>query len=279
MVPSDEALREIEHDVPVRSPKSQTIDKAQLDWIRSEFEAWRGPVVFLAPSTPLLLWKKITGFMKTPQIAAGAWARGPDLASFLAALFETKKLVVSGSLMLDRVFRLAKDLEHMIRDASWKDLWGIADGLRSRRSPIKTIVLVSGDVHHNYSMTGNLAGSGRPTPELLQITCSGLQTEIRKDWQKSIAEKVSSDPFGVGKLRLVPGFMTRIGADSPDLILYENAAAVVNVKIGGEVDVSVLYLAGAGRNKHVYTYTSGPAYLVNGVPAIYHRQLKRGPMR
>jgi hypothetical protein len=276
MVPSDEQMREINHDVPDKTPKSQTIDNLQLDWIRSHLEAWRGgPVVFIATSTPLLLQKKVTGFMKVPQIAAGAWARGADVLSFFAALFETKKTVVSGSTMLDRVFRTAKDLEHMIRDASWRDLWSMVDRLRALRSPVKTIVLVSGDVHHNYAMTANLPGGGRPTPELLQITCSGLQTTIRKDWQKSLAEKASSQPFNVGRYRLVPGFMAKAGTDSPDLVLYENAAAIVDVNIGAEVDVAVTYLA--GKDRHVFRYTSGPAYMLNGVPAIYERQRQRGP--
>lgn len=60
-------------------------------------------------------------------------------------------------------------------------------------------------------MTATLPGGDRPTPELLQITCSGLQTTIRKDWQTSLAERVSSEPFTVGKHRLVPGFMAKAG--------------------------------------------------------------------
>jgi hypothetical protein len=77
---------------------------------------------------------------------------------------------------------------------------------------------------------------------------------------------VSSEPFTVGKRRLVPGFMAKAATDSPDLVLYENAAALVDVNAGSEVDVTVTYLA--GKERHVFKYTSGPAYILNGLPAM-----------
>jgi len=154
----------------------------------------------------------------------------------------------------------------MIRDRSWRDLWGLVEGMRAKGSPVKTLVFVSGDVHHNYCMTANLPGSGRPKPEMLQITCSGLQTTIRSSREKWLAEKLGDLSFDVGKYRLVPGFMSKNGTGSPDLALFENAVALVDVSMGPEVGVVVTYLA--GKDKHVYRYTSGAAYMKGSEPAI-----------
>lgn len=270
MVPSDEALREIAHDPPANMPKSQTIDDAQLAWLREHLERWRGgPVAFIAPSTPLLMQKKVMAFMRMPAIAAGAWARGADVMSLSAAVFDSQK-PTSVTNALSRVFRLGKDLEHMIRDKSWRDLWGIAERLRQIASPIKTLVLVSGDVHHSYAMTGHLPGAGRPTPELVQITCSGLQTTIRSDKEKKLAEVLSSTVFTLGKYRQVPGFTTTSDTATPDLVLYKNTVALVDASLGSDVNLEVTYLAGSEKN--VYRYTSGPAYLgKSGMPAVYER--------
>jgi hypothetical protein len=50
----------------------------------------------------------------------------------------------------------------------------------------------------------------------------------------------------------------------------------VAYRLGGVlVDVTVSYLA--GKERHVFKYTSGPAYILNGLPAIYERQRRRGP--
>ena len=164
----------------------------------------------------------------------------------------------------------------MIRDKSWRDLWGLIDTMRKTASPLKTLVLVSGDVHHNYNMTANLGGAGRPRPEVLQITCSGLQTTIRKDFTKSLAEELGSFPFSVGKYRLVPGSMSKNGTGAPDLALFQNAVALVQVTIGAEVDVHVDYLS--GKDAYVYRYTSGPAYMKGSVPAVLANYGKQGPI-
>jgi hypothetical protein len=267
LVPADDKLRIIDHDVPSKSPRSQTIDDKQLAWMRKILvEGWRGgPVAFIAPSTPLLLQKKVMSFMRLPEVAAKGWAGGIDLASIGAPLLESSKLGIASDELI-RVFRRAKDLEHMIRDKSWRDLWGLVEDMRKKGSPVKTLVLVSGDVHHSYSMTANLPGSGRPKPELVQITSSGLQTTIRKDFKTSLAEELSSLVFDVGKYRLVPGFVSKDDTGDPDLVLYHNTVAMVDVSMSPEVNVVVTYLA--GKDKHIYRYTSGAAYMENGEPAV-----------
>src|SRR4051812_29154651 len=216
-------------------------------------EEWRGgPVAFVAPSTPLLLQKKVMAFMRTPEVAAAADQGKKEvatIAALAAALLDSTKLGLATDALL-RVFRRNNDLEHMIRDRSWRDLWSIVAAMHKCRSPVKTLVLVSGDVHHSYNMTANLSGRGRPLPELLQITCSGLQTTIRKTFARTLGEELGSLPFDVGSYRLVPGFVQKRGSGRPDLVLYENAVAIVDVTIGTEVGVVVTYLA--GQDEHIY---------------------------
>ncbi len=273
MVPADDKLRDIDHDDRAKAPMSQTIDDKQLAWMRGILvDRWRGgSAAFIAPSTPLLLQKKFSKFMTTPEVAAGAWSRGMDLSGLGAVVFDSSKMGVATDAVL-RAFRRSNDLEHMIRDKSWRDLWAIVEDMRKAGSPVKTLVLVSGDVHHSYCMTGNLSGSGRPRPEVAQITCSGFQTKIRATTKSSIAEELSSVVFDVGKRRLVPGFVMKHAGDVPDLALYENAAAVVEVTMRPEVDIVVTYLAGnvapERQTKHVWKYTSAASYMKNGEPAV-----------
>ena len=102
-------------------------------------------------------------FMQKPEIAAGAWARGTDVAGVIAAVFDSTIAAVATDAML-HVFRRGRDLEHMIRDRSWRSFWALVEDMRKKGSAVKTLVLVSGDVHHSYCMTANPSSTGRPTP-------------------------------------------------------------------------------------------------------------------
>jgi hypothetical protein len=266
LVPADDELRVIHHDDPSkRAPASQTIDDAQLRWMRDVLGRWSGPVAFLAPSTPLMLQKKLTEIMMKPEVAARAWAQGADVVSGLAAVLSSTALGIATNKMLT-VFRRGTDLEHMMRERSWRDLWDLVGLLHKKQSPLKTLVLVSGDVHHAYCMTGHLPGRGRPTPEILQITSSGLQTTIRRTTKSSIAEGLSSRDFNVGAIRLRAGYMQKNQDGSPDLALFENSVALVEVTITGEVGIKVTHLANTDR--YTYRYTSGAAYLADDAPGV-----------
>jgi hypothetical protein len=94
--------------------------------------------------------------------------------------------------------------------------------------------------------------------------CSGLQTEIRSSAEKWLAEELGNSSFKVGKRRLVPGFMFKNNTNEPDLALFQNAAAFVEVSMGAEVNVRVCYLS--GTDQHVYLYTSGASYIRDGEP-------------
>jgi subtilisin family serine protease len=270
LVSTDEDLRVIDHDDPKKRPLSQTIDSTQLEWMRRVLVKPAGPgVAFLVLSTPFLMQKKVMEIMTRPETTAQAWddarraALGlPVLPSLISAASGSTLLTTASNSLL-RIFRRAQDLEHMVRDKSWRDLWDLVASMRQAGSRTKTLVLVSGDVHHNYCMTANLA-EGRPQPELLQVTCSGFQTTIRSSFDKWLAQQLGNQSFNIGKRRLVPGFMFKRATNTPDLALFQNAAALVEVSMAAEVDVQVTYLSGA--DEYVYLYTSGPAYLRDGEP-------------
>ena len=267
MVPTDDDLRIIDHDDPKKRPMSQTIDNGQLAWMRDILveKSRNNSVVFLAPSTPLLMPMKVTQIMMKPEIAAEAWDQ-KNIPGIAAALLNSSALGASSNVLL-RVFRRSTDLEHMIRDKSWRDLWKLVEAMRMAGSSVKTLVLVSGDVHHNYCMTGNFSDGSRPKPEFLQITCSGLQTTIRSSLDKGVAELQSSlawnEKFKVGKFTLKHGFLHKnppgvpmgnpIGPSS--ISLYENAVAFVNVSMKSKVEIDVTYLA--GESTYSYKYTPG----------------------
>ena len=266
LVPKDEAMKLIDHERD--PPQSETIDAEQIKWLRKALVGCKAPVAFIAPSTPLLMQKAVLKIMSQPESYARAWLRnieGETVVGLALAL-----LTGSSSLDVIRSFRIVKDLELMIRDKSWRDLWGLVEMMHRKPSPVKTLVLVSGDVHHTYCMTGNLSGRGRPFPELLQITSSGLKTTIRRDTEKAIAEASSDRSFDFAQHHLVPGFMSKAGSRRRELVLYKNAVAIVDVRLGAEVDVRVTHLAGEDEKKvdeYVYEYTSGPSYMKMGEPA------------
>jgi hypothetical protein len=194
LVQGDEKLRVIDHESS-KALQSQTIDDAQLDWMRKILLEWRGgPAAFIAPSTPLLLQKKVMSIMQTPEVAAAADRGKKDVATWLtaypAALFESTALGIATDALL-RVFRRRSDLEHMIRDRSWRDLWSMVAAMHKNGSPVKTLVLVSGDVHHSYNMTANLpaADGRRPSCSSSRVPgCRPPPQDVRPDVRRGAGQ-------------------------------------------------------------------------------------------
>jgi hypothetical protein len=106
------------------------------------------------------------------------------------------------------------------------------------------------------------------------VTCSGLQTTIRNDFQKDLAGWKSSIAADLGGQRLVPGYVMHSGSQKRIVAIYENAVALVDMNIGADVKVDVWYFTGYKKDgsyhhdKYVFRYTSGAEYLKNGEPAI-----------
>jgi hypothetical protein len=192
--------------------------------------------------------------MQRPETVAALWAG--DWTQFPAGRLDSTKLGMADDALL-RVFRRSKDLEHIIRDRTWRDLWQYVESLAKKKSGLKTLVLISGDVHHSYCMSAAVRGDPQPGPELLQITCSGLQSTIREDFGTKQGEKLGRDAFDIGNVRLKPGFLSKNGQGSPDLALFVNSIATVHASWDQQVRVRVEFFAGADR--HIFQYASQPA--------------------
>ena len=84
--------------------------------------------------------------MTRPEPAAQAWDQDrrtilPELPALISAVSGTTFLASATSALL-RIFRRATDLEHMIRDKSWRDLWDLVASMQQAGSRTKTLVLV-----------------------------------------------------------------------------------------------------------------------------------------
>jgi hypothetical protein len=253
LVAAEEGLRTIEHGSS-KAPQSQTLDDAQRAWLEGLLSGVRGPIAFLAPPTPVLIQRKVMDLMQRPETVAALWAG--DWTQFPAGRLDSTKLGMADDALL-RVFRRSKDLEHIIRDRTWRDLWQYVESLAKKKSGLKTLVLISGDVHHSYCMSAAVRGDPQPGPELLQITCSGLQSTIREDFGTKQGEKLGRDAFDIGNVRLKPGFLSKNGQGSPDLALFVNSIATVHASWDQQVRVRVEFFAGADR--HIFQYASQPA--------------------
>ena len=58
--------------------------------------------------------------------------RGADIAGIVSVLLDSTSSRRSPPNALLRVFRRGKDLEHMIRDRSWRDMWAIVEDMRKK---------------------------------------------------------------------------------------------------------------------------------------------------
>ena len=145
--------------------------------------------------------------------------------------------------------------------------------MRKEGSPVKTLVLVSGDVHHSYCMTANPSDSGRPTPEILQITCSGLQTTIRGSKKAWLAEQLATPRSTSASAGWCRASFKRTAPAAPIWCCSKTPSAMVDVSMGTEVDVMVTYLTASmdvrNQMRQIYKYTSHPSYLKsNGEAAV-----------
>src|SRR5262249_40989449 len=159
--------------------ETRELDSAQLAWLESALRASKGPAAFVVLSTPLLMPRfttvtmnhlaglafiqgeadggSIAGKVFSAMLGASEYLNTVNFYQDLDSWDETKphlhELEKGGS-ALDDVGRRRRDFEHMNMDRTWDDITGMVG--RLKRSSLKTIVLVSGDVHHNFALLGKI---------------------------------------------------------------------------------------------------------------------------
>jgi len=109
---------------------------------------------------------------------------------------------------------------------------------------VKTLVFVSGDVHHSYSMTANLPGSGRPGRSCCKSPALVFKPRSERTGRRVLPSGRAETHFAWASTGWFPASCAKDGTGDPDLVLYQNAAALVQVSLGSEVDVRVNYLSG-----------------------------------
>jgi V8-like Glu-specific endopeptidase len=190
------------------------ISPTRWAWIRRELTSTRSAVAYLVLPVPFLM----------PD---------PMLFAFRHAGF-TGKLAGARS---TAAFRRDSDLEHPAGNPIWDQLKGLLAELQKSGATLKTIVLISGDVHFSCNLDGQLPGA-KGGPRLLQLISSGLRQRISDSKQGKMASAyrgwlntISGDE-GVDKHRGI--VMTLGGLQGPggatDNFIYQPSFAVVQTR-------------------------------------------------
>lgn len=138
------------------------MSSARLAWIEQSLAATRSPVAVLVLPTPFL--------MPDPMLFA---FRNPSFTATLAGARSTT------------AFKRGSDLEHPAENRVWDDIKGLLKRLQALRTPLKSVVLLSGDIHFSCNFDGQVADSNR-APRLVQLISSGLRQVVSESKQRQL---------------------------------------------------------------------------------------------
>ncbi len=197
------------------------MSKARLDWLEQSLTKATSPVAFIVMPVPYLM---------------------PDPLLFVFRHLDLTT-VVSGA-RSNLALRRGSDIEHPAGNLVWDQIRDMIGRLQRSSSTLKTVVVISGDIHFSCNFDGQLKGS-KKAPRLLQLISSGLQQRVsdKKQGELSSAYKgplnVLSQSQGVDEhrgIRITVGGMRRKGA-KPINFLFQTSVALVDVKllpVGGD---------------------------------------------
>ncbi len=130
------------------------MSKARLDWLRTVLGAARTRSAFVVLPVPLLMPAPLAFAMQhegVTKLATGARSKAEA--------------------------RRKNDLEHPIMNLVWAQFRELLRELQNKGSPLRTLAIVSGDIHFSCNLDGQLPGSTQG-PRLLQLISSGLRKVI-----------------------------------------------------------------------------------------------------
>lgn len=126
---------------------NQALDGLQLNWLSYQLMKNKHAAAFVVFQTPMIL----------PH--AAQWA----MSTRIKWVEDNKDL------------RRKRDFEHMAAEKSWDDVMYV---LRNQKFPgLKSLVILSGDVHHSYNAVGRFS-DGRRYPEVVQLVSSGCRQAL-----------------------------------------------------------------------------------------------------
>lgn len=190
------------------------ISKSRWAWIERELAATRSAAAFIVLPVPFL--------MPDPMLFA---FRHPGFTGRLAGAKSTLE------------FRRDSDLEHPAGNPVWDQIKGLLEKLQKTATTLKTIVIVSGDIHFSVDLDGQLPRS-KKGPRLLQLVSSGLRQTISDSKQSKMASAYRGWLNTIGGSEGVDTHrgivMTLAGLEGPggrrDNFVYPTSFAVVQMK-------------------------------------------------
>ncbi len=138
------------------------MSKPRLDWLETALRAARTPAAFVVLPVPMLLPAPLMFAMNHPTV--GAVAAGHRTTAD---------------------FKRDADIEHPATNLVWSQFRDLLPRLQRAGSPLRTLVIVSGDIHFSCNLDGQFPKATRG-PRLLQLVSSGIKKTIPEWKQKKL---------------------------------------------------------------------------------------------
>ncbi len=139
------------------------MSKARLDWLETALRAARTRSAFIVLPVPLLMPAPLVFAMQHPWV--GALATGADSTD---------------------EFRRKSDIEHPVSNLVWAQFRDLLQRLQRAGSSLRTLAIVSGDIHFSCNLDGQLPDS-KQGPRLVQLISSGLCKVVSTEKQGNLA--------------------------------------------------------------------------------------------
>jgi PhoD-like phosphatase len=136
---------------------------ARLAWLERELQATRSAAAFIVLPVPFLMPDPLLFVFRHPR--------------FTAVLAGDKSTAA---------FKRGSDIEHPAGDETWNQIKALLERLQRSHRTLKTLVIVSGDIHFSCNLDAQLPGA-KQGPRLLQLVSSGLRQRVSDSKQDKLA--------------------------------------------------------------------------------------------
>jgi hypothetical protein len=189
------------------------MSEGRLRWMEQALAHTQSPVAIIVLPVPYL--------MPDPMLFA---FRHPGFVARMAGARSTIS------------FKRDSDIEHPAGNPVWDQIKGCLGRLQQSSSSLKTLVIISGDIHFSCNLDGQLPNAHR-APRLVQLVSSGLKQAISKNKRDKLHSayrgwlNVISGSTGVDihrGMRITLGGLRGPGG-SLDNFLFKTSIALVNI--------------------------------------------------
>jgi hypothetical protein len=226
--------------------KSSAFDDKQLAWLKENLKTSENrEAVFVVMSLPFLVPRFMSFAMSHPRFLARVKSIMENIrkAPWNWDAVEVKEIVRD------------MDMEHPVRDATWTQMSNLLADLQNSVTNLKSVVLLSGDVHMSFNVRANLRENGREVPpELLQLVSSGSRNAPSGDDRRLVRRFLSwfATDHKFRKLHIEPAGFEGVRGKT-ETVLFQPSIALVNILTkDGKVELHEQYFTrdiGAQRLK------------------------------